>query len=713
MYRQPNNSIYKTVVIVWLTLSVASVVLAAVTWLDLSQRLREARQAAAVRAALDAMLALVVDAETAQRGFSITGDESYLVPIRGAGEILQGVFDRILPLVKGDELLLKRMMELRTQAELSLGFQHRVIEARRQEGPERAVEMVVEGEGKRLVDGIRVRVREVAEMQKPVMVQELVDRPGGALFRASLTSLVAGVLGVGAGVFAFWLARVMLGHQDRERRLVEARLLAERNSREKTVFLANMSHEIRTPMNAILGFGELLAGEVVDPRHRKYVRAIHTSATSLLQLINDILDMSKIEAGVMELRLEPTDPRELCEFLHTLFAEPLARKDVRLDCAVDQELPRALLMDRIRLRQVLVNLVGNAVKFTDKGSIGVRIGGEPPSASGHITLLIEVVDTGVGIPADKLEAIFKPFVQAGAHLEREKSGTGLGLSIVRRLTETMGGTVTAASQLGQGSAFSLRIPGIAISARLPQPGKLETDGGVDFNTLCPARILVVDDNEANCKLMEGMLAGSHHQVSLANSGLEAIENARAVRPSVVLLDIRMPGMDGFETLQNLRTIPGMERIPVIAVTASGLASGETLSKGSFSGYLRKPFSRMELYDELSEFLPRQAEDALPGAGGGVDPGSAGVGVTPPELVTELRRLHEVEWPVLREVLAINECKAFAMKLSSLAETWPCPALANYARTLSEHATNYSVVELEAQMGCFPGLVERLQGNKPA
>jgi CheY-like chemotaxis protein len=364
-------------------------------------------------------------------------------------------------------------------------------------------------------------------------------------------------------------------------------------------------------------------------------------------------------------------------------------------------------MDRIRLRQVLVNLVGNSVKFTDSGSIGVDVGWEPQATSDRITLQIEVVDTGVGIPADKLEAIFKPFVQAGAHLEKEKSGTGLGLSIVRRLVEIMGGTVTAASQLGQGSAFSLRIPDIAVSARLPQREKLETSDGADFNGLRPSKFLVVDDNEANCELLEGMFADSHHYVIRATSGEEAMVKARSQRPDVVLLDIRMPGMDGFDTFHAIRKIPGLERIPIIAVTASGMTSEETLSKANFSGYIRKPFSKRELFDELAEFVPRHPPDEPSPAEDGHVTGP--FGEASPELVVELRRLLENEWPALREGLAINECKEFAGKLAVMAETWSCVPLASYARTLAEHADHYSVVELEAQLGAFPGLVERLDG----
>ena len=225
-----------------------------------------------------------------------------------------------------------------------------------------------------------------------------------------------------------------------------------------------MSHEIRTPMNAIVGFSELLQNELPEFRHRQYLQSIRASAGSLLLLINDILDMSKIEAGVMELRPEPTDLREICDFIHTLFSEPATKKNLVLKCHVVENLPHALLLDRIRLRQILVNLVGNAVKFTDKGSIDVQVAWEKEDNSSHVTLVIDVQDTGVGIPQDKLDSIFKPFVQSGAHREKEQQGSGLGLSIVKRLTEIMGGTVTVASVLGQGSAFHLRFAGFHAAA---------------------------------------------------------------------------------------------------------------------------------------------------------------------------------------------------------------------------------------------------------
>ena len=715
MVQGSGKHIYKTVVVIWLTLSIASVVLAAVNWVQLSARLAAAREAAAIHEELDRILKLLLDAESGQRGFAITGDETFLEPFKESLARLPASFESLTELSRTDSEMLRQVMELRVQAELNLNFQRKAVEIRRNNGLYQTAELIRNKEGKKIMDGIR---RQTARLHG--LRSDLISDNGAAarfqLLRASLTSLVAGIIGIGAGVFAFWLSRVTLEQQKRERELVEAKLQAEHSNQEKTVFLANMSHEIRTPMNAVLGFSELLESELRDPRHRHYLQSIRTSAASLLLLINDILDMSKIEAGAVELNPEPTDPREICNFIHTMFTELAAKKGVKLTCQIAEDLPRALLLDRIRLRQILVNLVGNAVKFTDRGNIYIRVLWEKQAASSHITLILEVQDSGVGIPQDKLEAIFKPFVQSGAHREKEKQGSGLGLSIVKRLTEMMGGTVTAVSVPGQGSAFHLRFTDVAISARLPAAEPLPASGEVNFNELRAATLLVVDDNETNCQLVAGMFSGSHHRLFFGSSGEEAVSKARELRPDAILLDIRMPGMDGREALVEIRKIPGLELTPVIAVTASALMREEKDLKDFFSGYVRKPFSRRELFDELAQFIPLQPKDAAVApapVAGAVETDAAAAATTAPELIEYLRKLLTGEWPALADSLAINETKAFAARLERAAQKWGCRQLLAYAQTLAHAAENYAVVSLEIELQQFPALVERLESNPPA
>ena len=713
MTRQPGSRFYKTVVIVWLTLSIGSVVLAIASWMDLSSKMAEGRRLNTLREDLDEIIKLAVDAETGARGYVITGNTNFLAPFTEATPALTQRFNDLVVQARNDPNYLDSINNMRGQVDLIIDWQQRLVAAR-DHSFSRAVDLMNTGEGKRLMDGLREqltslrrsRSKELFDVRSEIQVQ---------LNRANVTSLTAGTVGFGAGLFAFWLTQVALRQQRREKELVEGKKQAERNSQEKSVFLANMSHEIRTPMNAILGFSELLQEDLAQPRHQRYLQSIRSSADSLLRLINDILDMSKIEAGVLDLHPEPTDVREICNFIRTLFTESTTRKNIRLTCHVTQDLPHAILLDGIRLRQILVNLVGNAVKFTDTGGVDVRVSWEKQDDSSHVTLIVEIEDTGLGIPKDKLDAIFKPFVQAGAHREKEKQGTGLGLSIVKRLTDIMGGTVTVASVMGQGSAFHLRFPNIPISARLPHTEKLASSISADFNRLRAAQILIVDDNDTNCQLIAGMFTNTHHKLFFAHSGEEAVDQARQLKPDAILLDVRMPGMGGVAALNEIRRTAGLELVPIIAVTASSLLDEESPLRQNFSGYLRKPFSKSELFEELSEFLPgknqpsQDSADAVPLAES-ASPVTVSPEPVPRELLVQLRQLLISPWPTIRDSVAINESKIFAQGLEGLGQRWQCPPLTTYAQKLLASAENYAFTDLEKYLGEFSHLVEELAKN---
>ncbi|MEI9866584.1 MAG: CHASE3 domain-containing protein [Limisphaerales bacterium] len=426
MSPQANKQFYKLIVTAWMTFSLGSVILALVSWHQLSEKRTAGMQILAIRDGLNAILTSLLDMETGERGYIITGNDKFLEPFHEAQTNLPAQFDSLLNLVHDDPPMLQQISQVQADAQASFSWELAVIEARAQ-GFNEAAAMVASGKLKQMMDGLRDEIGKLNRIYFDRFISNRKQRQR-PFATANLTSLVAGSFAMGAGLIALWLSYVAVRHQQRERELMDAKLKAEHSNREKTIFLANMSHEIRTPMNAILGFSELLQGELREHKHRQYLQSIRASAGSLLLLINDILDMSKIEAGVLELRPEPTDLHEICDFLHTLFSEPAAKKGLKLQCNVSENLPHALLLDRIRLRQILVNLVGNAVKFTDKGSIEVQVSLEKQVTSSQVTLIIEIQDTGVGIPQDKLDAIFKPFVQAGAHRDKEKQGTGLGLS---------------------------------------------------------------------------------------------------------------------------------------------------------------------------------------------------------------------------------------------------------------------------------------------
>ncbi len=697
------HAIYQLVVGIWLTLSITSVVVAGLSWIRLSHSIAAIRRWNAIGPQLDQILQTMLESETGVRGFLITGNTNYLEPYDRAQSDCRREFDDLVTMTVDNGSMLKAVVDLRAQSEMLTDYNYQAVSARKQSF-ESARALVDTGKGKQIMDQIRAQVSALGRIYYNQRTTAH-DRLDAQLFIAILTSLAAGIVGVMAGIIAFWLAYVTKKKQAREVDLFNAVLEAERSSREKSAFLANMSHEIRTPMNAILGFSELLQGELMDAKHQKYIQSIRSSAASLLQLINDILDMSKIEAGVLELRPEPTDSWEICDFIQTLFSEPAVKKGITFKCHLESNLPRSLLIDRVRLRQIMVNLVGNAIKFTDRGCVEVRISSQNQGATGRIALSIEVVDTGVGIPRDKLEVIFKPFMQAGVHREKEIQGTGLGLSIVKRLTEVMGGTVTVTSTLGQGSVFSLRFPNVPISVRVPATSKIVAEGKVDFNRLRPATLLVADDNQANRHYIEGIFKSGHHRLIFCSSGEEAIARAREVIPDIVLLDVRMPGMDGHQTLAAIRKIPGMELVPAIAVT------GSAQQDGFFSGYVRKPFSPRELFIQLAEFLPRHGSGEKPDHLEPLLPMDTAIGPVPDELLSQLQQLLVDPWPALCNSMAVNETKTFACRLEILAEQWHCKPLTAYAGKLRNDAETYAVNDLEKHMGEFSALVEMFARNK--
>jgi signal transduction histidine kinase/CheY-like chemotaxis protein len=702
MKRETGNQFYRLVVVAWLTFSIGSVVFALLSWHQLASCIKAGREITITRERLNVMANMVLDAENEQRGYLITGDRTFLDAYNTEAATLPGALDQLTERVHNDTALLKGVSDLRSDMALLLNWLPGPIAAREQ-SLDKAVKLVATRQGAIYLDVVREDIARLDRMcadKQTAIRQEIFDR----VFHANLATLVAGTFGIGAGLLALWLAGLALKHQQRERELVEAKLRAEHSSQEKTNFLANMSHEIRTPMNAILGFSELLGDELQNSKRQHYLNSIRTSATSLLQLINDILDMAKVEAGVLEVRPEPTDLRESCDFLRTVFAEQAAKKGFRLECHVAQGLPHAIMIDRLRLRQILVNLVGNAVKFTDHGSVDVRVIAERQPGSNMLTLVIEVQDTGVGIPKDRLDAIFKPFVQSGVNAAKEKQGTGLGLAIVKRLVELLGGTVTVASVMGQGSAFHLRFPNVPISARLGTAERKTAGAEVNFNLLQPASLLVVDDNELNCELISGMLADSHHQLTFGTNGEEAVDKSGKLKPDIILMDLRLPGKDGFQAVSEIRKIPGLELVPVIAVTASTILGQDPRVEQYFSSCLGKPFSKRELFDELAEFLPPH-----PLAGTVVEAATrtATTGPVSKELLTQLRLLLVDPWPAIRDSVAINETRVFAQGLEGLGERWRCEPLSDYAKTLLRDAETYSMTDLEKHLGEFAALVDQL------
>ena len=404
-------------------------------------------------------------------------------------------------------------------------------------------------------------------------------------------------------------AREELARKARDLELASER--AERMSKAKSDFLATMSHEIRTPMNAVLGLSSSLAEAPLASHHREMVRTIQQSARSLLVLLNDILDLAKVEAGRLTIEKDPFDLRQAVHAAADLVRHQAIEKGLTIDVAIAPEVPAALFGDAIRLRQVLVNLLSNAVKFTDRGQISVRV--EPVRRHGEEhEIRFTVEDTGIGIAPEALTRLFAPYEQAGASAEQKSRGAGLGLAICKQLVGLMGGDIGVRSEVGRGSTFELTIR--APEARSPprSPRMAET-GGVG---LPPLRILVVDDNAINRQVAAALLQRLGASADFAEDGEEALGKVPGGRYDLVFMDLRMPGMDGVETTRRLRAaLPGGELPRIIAMTASAFEDDRMACyQAGMEDFISKPVLPEDLHAVLlrasagKKHLQRPEED---------------------------------------------------------------------------------------------------------
>lgn len=383
--------------------------------------------------------------------------------------------------------------------------------------------------------------------------------------------------------------------------LKQAKVLAESANRSKSAFLANMSHEIRTPMNAILGYTQLLRRDrSLNVTAREHLEIIHRSGEHLLALINDILELSKVEAGRVNVSEELFDMERMMKDLERMFQLRIKQKGLCFAVESSWDLDGSILADQGKVRQIMINMLGNAVKFTENGGIIVRYGVIRSAVlAGKVRIWVEVEDTGRGIAAEEIGKVFRPFEQAESGVS--EGGTGLGMAISREYARIMGGDITVVSKPGRGSTFRLEF--------LAEPSTEEQEDALDHTTIIRLvidreyTIMVVDDRENNRRLLRTLLENNGFSVVTANDGMEAVEMFKGETPNLVIMDLKMPLMNGCEATRLIRSLPGGSTVPVILVTAS--TTGSDIPDGSdalFHTIIRKPFKDTEVLSAIRDAL---------------------------------------------------------------------------------------------------------------
>ena len=536
----------------------------------------------------------VVIAESDVRGVVITSDTSHLTNLNNSFTALQGVSKNVKKIL-GSEMPVETS-RLEQLVKEKIVWNQRILAAYNSIGKKAAEALISTNRGKVLRDSIIAQVS-LIENNRQSELRDIVGSIESTAKRARLWGFIITALAIIALITAFWY----ITNQGRmQTRMI--RVLNESEKRSKSLaymkeqFLANMSHEIRTPMNAMLGFTNLLRRTELDATQREYVQNIHSAGENLLVLVNDILDLSKIEAGMMQLEETRFSLRSLISSVGSMFAEKLKEKDLQFSMEVDQDIPDILCGDAVRLTQILVNLISNAVKFTDEGEINVRAGLISNSGK-QVRVRIVVSDTGIGISPASQNTVFERFQQAEAETSRRYGGSGLGLSIVKQLVDLQKGSIQLKSELGKGSRFIVELP-----YKLPDLAQFYSEALAEQEEQVPMqkiRVLIAEDNPMNQQLIKHLMKSWSIEHTVVGNGSQAVEELKKHAFSIVLMDIQMPDMDGYTATGIIRNELKLD-IPIIAMTAHAMVGEkEKCLQLGMNDYVSKPIKETVLYNIIA------------------------------------------------------------------------------------------------------------------
>ncbi len=497
--------------------------------------------------------------------------------------------------------------------------------------------------------------------------------------------------------------------KEQEKQLQIAKLKAEEASRAKSEFLANVSHEIRTPMNAILGFSEWLYDNSKDELHKSYLHTILSSGKNLLALINDILDLSKIESGKMTIHMEPMQCKVVVSEIKQVLKQKIEAKNLAFDINIDKSVPNYIFMDEVRFYQILFNLISNAVKFTEKGFIHVSAYATDSLAENLIDLHISIEDTGIGISKDQQENIFNAFTQQSGQSNRFYEGTGLGLSIVSGLLKKLNGEIKLKSKPGKGSTFKLMFKEVS-TADVSEQNLAIPDVDRNFR-LTSGKILIVDDVNFNIQVLKRIISSDDVTYIEANNGQEALDILMSEEPDIIFMDIRMPGMSGYAVTQIIKNNERLSKIPVVAFTASTMSDEVDAIDNLFDAFLQKPVFKKDIMAVLSRFLPDkigitekpEVKEEL------IEIASECKEILP-EVLDKLETLFMNDWLRIKDDLIIFDIEDFHKRLTEFGEENSCPIIGQYCKELSICLQSFDVEAIHIKLNEFSQLVEGLKGK---